>query len=196
MERFTQLTSRMISIPLDNIDTDQIIPAQFLKGVDKHGLGERLFFHWRQNPDFILNKAQAAGAGILVAGDNFGCGSSREHAVWALMGSGFQVVVSTRFADIFQNNALKNGLLPIIVDIDTHRQLQTLVEKTPDCTLTVELESQTLTLPDGRSVAFPIDSFNKNCILRGIDQLGYLETKLAGIEAYEKKYGSRINTVA
>ena len=195
MERFTTLTSTMVSIPIENIDTDQIIPAQFLKGVDRAGLGEHLFHHWRSNPDFILNQPAAQTARILVAGDNFGCGSSREHAVWALMGSGFQVVISTGFADIFQNNALKNGLLPITVDPPTHRQLQELIAATPDATVSVDLETQTLTLPDGRPATFPIDSFSKNCILQGVDPLGYLQTKLDDIKAYEATQAARVDTL-
>ncbi len=137
MKSFTTLNSKMVSIPTENIDTDQIIPAQFLKVIDKNGLGENLFFNWRYladgspNPDFILNQAQAKGAEILVAGDNFGCGSSREHAPWALMAHGFRVIISTGFADIFRNNALKNGLLPVIVDKDTYLQLQSLAEEAP-----------------------------------------------------------------
>ena len=196
MERFTTLTSSMVSIPIENIDTDQIIPAQFLKGVDRDGLGKHLFHHWRSSPDFILNQPAAQTARILVAGDNFGCGSSREHAVWALMGSGFQAVVSTGFADIFQNNALKNGLLPITVDPPTHRQLQELIAATPDATVSVDLETQTLTLPDGRAVTFPIDSFSKNCILQGVDPLGYLQTKLDDIKAYEAEHADRVDTLA
>ena len=196
MERFTTLTSTMVSIPIENIDTDQIIPAQFLKGVDRDGLGKHLFHHWRSNPDFILNQPAAQTARILVAGDNFGCGSSREHAVWALMGSGFQVVISTSFADIFQNNALKNGLLPLSVDPRTHHQLQDLIVENPDYTLSIDLEAQTLTLPDGRSVAFPIDRFSKNCILQGVDPLGYLQSRLDDIEAYEAKQAARVNTLA
>ena len=196
MERFTTLTSTMVSIPIENIDTDQIIPAQFLKGVDRAGLGKRLFHHWRSSPDFILNQPAAQTARILVAGDNFGCGSSREHAVWALMGSGFLVVISTGFADIFQNNALKNGLLPITVDPPTHRQLQELIAATPDATVSVDLEAQTLTLPDGRAVTFPIDSFSKNCILQGVDPLGYLQTKLDDIKAYEAEHADRVDTLA
>lgn len=195
MERFTTLTSTMVSIPIENVDTDQIIPAQFLKGVDRAGLGQRLFHHWRSNPDFILNQPAAQNARILVAGDNFGCGSSREHAVWALMGSGFQVVISTGFADIFQNNALKNGLLPITVDTRTHHQLQDLISESPDYALSIDLEAQTLTLPEGRAVTFPIDSFSKNCILQGIDPLGYLQSKIEDIEAYEARHVDRVKTI-
>ncbi|CAD7844306.1 MAG: 3-isopropylmalate dehydratase small subunit (EC 4.2.1.33) [Olavius algarvensis Delta 4 endosymbiont] len=194
MEQFTTLTSTMVSIPIENIDTDQIIPAQFLKGVDRDGLGEHLFHHWRSDSDFILNQPAADKARILVAGDNFGCGSSREHAVWALMGQGFQVVISTGFADIFQNNALKNGLLPITVDAEIHRQIQEMLADNPAQTFAVDLEAQTLTLPDGQSVEFPIDSFSKKCILEGIDPLGYLQSQAEHIAAYEDKHAARVET--
>jgi 3-isopropylmalate/(R)-2-methylmalate dehydratase small subunit len=202
MESFTNVTSKLIAIPIENIDTDQIIPAQFLKVTDKKGLGENVFFHWRfqadgtPNPDFILNKEESQGAQILIAGDNFGCGSSREHAPWALMGHGFQVVISTSFADIFRNNALKNGLVPVIVDQETHRQLLSLVEEDSDCTISVDLPNQTITLPDGRAVPFPIDNFSKTCIVQGVDQLGYLQTHLSRIEAYETDNAARVNTLA
>lgn len=202
MKAFTTLTSKMISIPTENIDTDQIIPAQFLKVTDKQGLGENLFFNWRYHPDgtansdFILNQEQAKGAQILVAGDNFGCGSSREHAPWALMSYGFQVIISTSFADIFRNNSLKNGLLPVIVDKDTQHQLQSLIEEDPQTTITVDLPKQTITLPDGRTVAFAIDSFSKNCIVQGLDQLGYLQSHKNLIESYESSHSSRVNTLA
>jgi len=200
MEQFTTLTGKFIAIPIENIDTDQIIPAQFLKVTDKSGLGENLFFHWRYrsdgtpNPNFILNQPRAAGVQILVAGDNFGCGSSREHAPWALMGAGFRVVISTRFADIFRNNALKNGLLPVEVDAETHRQLLSLTEEDPEATLTVDLPRQTLTLPDGRTVGFPIDPFSKTCIVQGVDSLGYLQRHADAIAAYEAAHPPRVNT--
>ena len=202
MNSLTTLTSKMVSIPTENIDTDQIIPAQFLKVIDKNGLGENLFFNWRYladgspNPDFILNQAQAKGAEILVAGDNFGCGSSREHAPWALMAHGFRVIISTGFADIFRNNALKNGLLPVIVDKDTYLQLQSLAEEAPETPITVDLPSQSITLPDGRSVQFPIDAFSKSCIERGVDQLGYLQSHAQATAAYEAARPARVNTLA
>lgn len=200
MKPFTTLTGKMVSIPIENIDTDQIIPAQFLKVTDKNGLGQNLFFHWRYNedgspnPDFILNREEARGAQILIAGDNFGCGSSREHAPWALMGDGFAVIISTSFADIFRNNALKNGLLPVTVDKDTHLQLQSLVEEDPQTTVTVNLPEQTITLPDGRQVNFPIDNFSKTCIVQGLDQLGYLQTHAQAVQAYEATHAQRVNT--
>ncbi len=179
MAQFTSLTSRLISLPVNDIDTDQIIPARFLKATDKNGMGDNLFADWRYNadgspkPEFALNKPEAAGAQILLAGDNFGCGSSREHAPWALTGFGFRAVISTSFADIFRNNALKNGLLPIIVDEATHQTLFDLAEEVPNATLTVDLVSQTLSYPGG-SLTFPIDPFNKACLLNGVDELGYI----------------------
>ena len=202
MKSFTTLNSKMVSIPTENIDTDQIIPAQFLKVIDKNGLGENLFFNWRYlpdgspNPNFILNQAQAKGAEILVAGDNFGCGSSREHAPWALMAYGFRVIISTGFADIFRNNALKNGLLPVIVDKDTYLQLQSLAEEAPETRITVDLPNQSVTLPDGRSVSFPIDPFSKSCIVRGVDQLGYLQSHNEAVAAYESSHSARVNTLS
>ncbi len=202
MEKFTTLAASMVAIPTENIDTDQIIPARFLKVTDKNGLGDNLFFDWRYNTDgspkedFVLNAQQGKKAGVLVAGDNFGCGSSREHAPWAIMGYGFQAVISTSFADIFRNNSLKLGLLPIIVDKDTHLQLMSLVEEEPDTQITIDLENQTVQLPDGRKVKFPIDNFSKTCILNGVDQLGYLQSHASAVEAYEAGHPDRVNTLA
>lgn len=202
MEKFTSLTATMVAIPTENIDTDQIIPARFLKVTDKNGLGDNLFFDWRYTEDgspkadFILNTGQGKKAKVLVAGDNFGCGSSREHAPWALMGYGFRAVISTSFADIFRNNSLKLGLLPIIVDEATHLQLLSLIEEEPDTQITLDLAEQTLQLPDGRKVNFPIDNFSKTCILNGVDQLGYLQNQVSAIEAYESSHADRINTLA
>ncbi len=201
MNPFLTFTSKIVSIPTENIDTDQIIPAQFLKVTDKNGLGKNLFFNWRYlpdgspNPDFVLNQSQSQGAQILVAGDNFGCGSSREHAPWALMAFGFRAIISTGFADIFRNNSLKNGLLPIIVDKETHRQLQSLAEEDPETRITINLPNQSITLPDGRTVNFPIDPFSKHCMVNGIDQLGYLREHLAAIEQYEKSHPQRVKTI-
>jgi len=200
MEAFTTLKSRFVAIPINDIDTDQIIPARFLKVTDKNGLGDSLFCDWRYNADgspkadFILNKPQAQGVAILVAGDNFGCGSSREHAPWALTGFGFRAIISTSFADIFSNNALKNGLLPVIVDAATQENLFTLAEEQKDAQLAIDLASQTLTLPDGSTVQFPIDDFNKTCLLDGIDQLGYLLKHQQAVEAYEAAHPARVNT--
>ena len=200
MQKIDTLTSKMVAIPTENVDTDQIIPARFLKTISKTGLGINLFSDWRYdndgNPhlDFILNQPDAQGARILLAGDNFGCGSSREHAPWALMDYGFQAIISTSFADIFHNNALKNGLLPVVVDTDTHRQLLSLVEEEPDTAVTINLAQQTLMLPDGRAVSFPIDSFSKTCLLEGVDQLGYLLKQEDKVLAYEQTHTARINT--
>jgi 3-isopropylmalate/(R)-2-methylmalate dehydratase small subunit len=191
MTQFEAFTSRCVALPVNDIDTDQIIPARYLKTTDKHGLGAALFADWRYNPDgspkpdFVLNRREVQGAQILLAGDNFGCGSSREHAPWALTGFGFRAVISTSFADIFRSNALKNGLLPLAVDADTHRELLDLAEEVPDAALAVDLASQTLTLPDGRAVTFPIDGFSKACLLKGADELGYLLGFEKEIAAYE-----------
>ena len=191
MAQFTILTSRIMPLPVNDVDTDQIIPAQFLKVTDKNGLAEALFFHWRYNDDrspkaeFVLNKPEFKGAQILLAGDNFGCGSSREHAPWALTSYGFRAVISTSFADIFRNNSLKNGLIPIVVDEATHKMLFDYVEEVPNAEFTVDLESQRLSFPGG-SVEFPIDAFNKACLLNGTDELGYImsfEEEIAAFEA-------------
>jgi 3-isopropylmalate/(R)-2-methylmalate dehydratase small subunit len=191
MAQFTTLTSRMISLPINDIDTDQIIPAQFLKVTDKNGLADALFFHWRYHDDkspkedFIINKPESKGAQILLAGDNFGCGSSREHAPWALTAYGFRAVISTSFADIFRSNSLKNGLIPIIVDESTHRMLFDLVEEAPRAELTVDLATQSVSFPGG-SFTFPIDAFNMACLLNGTDELGYImsfEKEIAAFEA-------------
>ncbi len=200
MPAFTTLTSTILPLPIDNIDTDQIIPARFLKATDKAGLGDSLFADWRftpdgqPRPDFPLNRPEYRGAQILVAGDNFGCGSSREHAPWALIGYGFRAVISTRFADIFRNNALKNGLLPVIVDRPTLQQLFNLAAEEPGTTISIDLAAQTLTLPDGRVVTFPVDGFAKACLLNGVDQFGYLLGQMAQIEAFEAAYPNRLNT--
>ncbi|GJM40643.1 MAG: 3-isopropylmalate dehydratase small subunit [Ardenticatenaceae bacterium] len=200
MQPFTTLSSHMVAIPIENIDTDQIIPAQFLKTISKKGLGKNLFHHWRYKEDgspqdtFPLNQPEAQGAAILLAGDNFGCGSSREHAPWSLMDFGFQAIISTSFADIFRNNSLKNGLLPIIVDEATHEQLLSLVAEDPNTQVGVDLASQTVTLPDGRSVQFPIDNFSKTCMLEGLDQLGYLLKQGDAVAAFEAAHPARVNT--
>lgn len=191
MAQFTTLTSRMVPLPVENVDTDQIIPARFLKATDKNGMGEALFSDWRYNPDgspkqeFVLNDPKYQGAKILLTGDNFGCGSSREHAPWALTGYGFQAVISTSFADIFCNNALKNGLLPIIVDAETHKSLFDLVEEAQSAEITIDLENQSVLLPGDQTFAFPIDPFSKSCLLQGVDQLGYIMTFEKEILAFE-----------
>jgi len=194
MAQFTSLTSRIIPLPINDIDTDQIIPARFLKAISKDGMGDNLFADWRYNADgspkkdFVLNKDEYQGAQILLAGDNFGCGSSREHAPWALTGYGFRAVISTSFADIFRNNALKNGLLPIIVDAETHRDLFDLAEESPRAEIGVDLASQTVTLPNGKKVSFPIDGFAKTCLLEGVDELGYLMKFADKIADYESQH--------
>jgi 3-isopropylmalate/(R)-2-methylmalate dehydratase small subunit len=198
MSQFTSLTSKIVPLANENVDTDQVIPARFLKVTDKVGLGDNLFADWRYMPDgspkpgFILNQPEMKGRQILLAGDNFGCGSSREHAPWALAGYGFRAVISTSFADIFRNNSLKNGLLPIKVDKDTHAQLFSLVEEDPDMELLIDLATQTLTLPDGRRVQFPIDGFSRSCLLNGVDEIGYvlnMEDRIADYEAQGARVG-------
>lgn len=193
MADHTTFTSQAYVLLVDNIDTDQIIPARFLKATDKSGMGANLFADWRYHPDgtpkpdFPLNQPDKQGAQILFAGDNFGCGSSREHAPWALTGFGFRAVISTSFADIFRNNALKNGLLPIQVDADNHQKLAALLSAQPDANLSVNLAEQTLTLPDGSQVEFPIDPFAKTCLLQGVDELGYILGFADQIAAYEDR---------
>ena len=200
MDPFTTLTGRLVALPKDHIDTDQIIPARFLKTISKAGLGQNLFADWRYdeagrpNPDFPLNRPENAGARILLAGDNFGCGSSREHAPWALTDYGFRAIISTSFADIFRNNALKNGLLPLIVDEATHEQLFSLAAEDPETAITIDLDTQSLILPDGRRVTFPIDAFSKVCMLEGLDQLGYLLKHDPAIAAYEAAHPARVDT--
>jgi 3-isopropylmalate/(R)-2-methylmalate dehydratase small subunit len=187
MEPIKQLHSTTVVMPSTNIDTDQIIPARFLTVTTKLGLGKSLFADWRYmsdgrpNPDFILNQAAAANSHILVAGHNFGCGSSREHAPWALVDYGFRAVISTAIADIFASNALKNGLLPIVVDPATHGWLL----EHPGAAVTVDLEARRLELPTGAAVSFPIEAFARHCLLNGLDELGYLRSKLDAIAGYE-----------
>lgn len=202
MEPIKSFTARLAPLPINDIDTDQIIPARYLKTTDKMGLGIACFFDWRYNEDgsakadFILNQPQYQGAGVLVAGTNFGCGSSREHAPWALMGMGFQAVISTYFADIFKGNALKNGLLPIVVDEETKQQLFSIAQEDPEATVTIDLETQTVILPDNRKVSFPIDAFSRYCLLNGVDQLGYLLNLEDDAIAYENTHHQRVNTTA
>jgi 3-isopropylmalate/(R)-2-methylmalate dehydratase small subunit len=201
MEPITGFSGRIVALPINDIDTDQIIPARYLKVTDKAGLGAACFSDWRYNadgsprPEFVLNQPEHQGAEVLIAGNNFGCGSSREHAPWALMGAGFKAVISTDFADIFKNNSLKNGLLPIIIDEETHRQLISLAQEDPTTAVTVDLAAQSVTLPDGRTVTFPIDGFAKYCLLNGVDQLGFLIGLDDKIAAYEDSRPARVNTV-
>ena len=193
MKPFTTLRSKIIPLPYRNVDTDQIIPARYLKVTDKNGLAEGLFYDWRYqndgtpNPEFVLNQPEYQGAKILLAGDTFGCGSSREHAPWALTGWGIQAVISTSFGDIFRNNALKNGLLPVIVDEETHQSLFDLTVEAPQAEITIDLESLLVEMPGGQSVEFPIDPFARKCLLEGIDQLGYIQTFEDQISNFEKK---------
>jgi 3-isopropylmalate/(R)-2-methylmalate dehydratase small subunit len=193
MARFTTLTARAALLPVNDIDTDQIIPARFLKTTDKAGLGKSLFADWRYEadgtpkPGFVLNQPGAAGAQVLVAGDNFGCGSSREHAPWALTGFGFRAVVATSFADIFRNNALKNGLLPVAVDAAAHAELLAALAADPSAELSIDLATRTLALPGGRTVTFPIDEFSRTCLLEGVDELGWILKHEASIAAFERR---------
>jgi len=198
MTKFTPFESRLVPLPVDNIDTDQIIPARFLKTISKDGLGDQLFYDWRYdasgNPklDFILNTAEAKTSQILLAGDNFGCGSSREHAPWALTQYGFRAVISTSFADIFRANSLKNSLLPIVVPREIHAELFA----NPQGTVRVDLSSQSITLQNGRAVEFPVDSFAKHCLLEGIDELGYILQQDPAIRKFEAAHEAPINTLA
>jgi len=195
MERFTPIASRVVVLPINDIDTDQIIPARFLKVTDKAGLGVNLFADWRYaadgsaRPEFVLNHPKARGAAVLLAGDNFGCGSSREHAPWALTGFGFRAVISTSFADIFSSNALKNGLLPVTVDPATHARLLAHLGRAPEAEVSIDLATQTLTLPDRSTAPFPIDAFARSCLLNGVDELGYIQGFAERIAAYERHHG-------
>lgn len=195
MEPFHKITSHVIPLPYDHVDTDQIIPARYLKVTDKSGIAEGLFSGWRYLPDgspdaeFPLNRPEYQSAKIILAGDNFGCGSSREHAPWALVGWGIRAVISTSFADIFRNNALKNGLLPVIVDEEIHRELFALVTSDYDALVKIDLGEQVLSLPDGKTIKFPIDSFSRYCLLEGVDQLGYLLNHEEQITQFEKTRG-------
>ena len=189
MEPITVIRSRTVVMPSSNIDTDQIIPARFLTTTTREGLGEALFADLRRDaagrpkPDFVLNRPESAGCQVLVAGRNIGCGSSREHAPWALLDHGFRAVVSTEIADIFRNNSLKNGLLPVVVDEATHGWLVA----NPGVEVEIDLPSSTIRLPDGRAVTFPVEPFAKYCLMNGVDELGYLLSKLGAIEAWEAR---------
>lgn len=194
-EPFTRITSLVIPLPINNIDTDQIIPARYLKGTDKRGLAEGLFASWRYlpdgspNPDFPLNQEIYRGCRILLAGENFGCGSSREHAVWALVQWGLRAVISSSFGDIFRNNALKNGLLPVEINPSSHTLLLALAKENTPLTVTIDLESQSVSLPNGAKTSFPIDPFSKRCLLAGVDELGYLlqcETQISAFESHRQ----------
>jgi 3-isopropylmalate/(R)-2-methylmalate dehydratase small subunit len=200
MKPLTSFTSSCVVLPAANVDTDQIIPARFLKTVERRGLGAHLFADWRLDgqgkprPDFPLNSPVAAGAAILVAGHNFGCGSSREHAPWALLDFGFRAVISTGFADIFRNNALKTGLLPVALSPSAHAALLQQLAESPRAPVTIDLESQTATLPNGTVHAFAVDPFARHCLLNGVDELGFLLGQDAAIAAYESTHSSRVCT--
>ena len=200
---FITLESSCIVLPAENVDTDQIIPARFLKTVDRRGLGAHLFADWRVDErgeprsDFPLNAPSAREASILVAGHNFGCGSSREHAPWALLDFGFRAIISTGFADIFRNNALKNGLLPVALSPDAHATLLQVLAASPDTEVTIDLLSQTVTFPHPPSPIphpFRIDPFARHCLLNGVDELGFLLGEEAAIAAYESTHAARIST--
>jgi 3-isopropylmalate/(R)-2-methylmalate dehydratase small subunit len=184
------IRSRTVVLPTSNIDTDQIIPARFLTSTSRAGFGKNLFADWRYdaagNPkaDFALNKPEAAGASILVAGRNIGCGSSREHAAWALQDFGIHAVISTEFADIFRTNCLKNGLVPVLADEETHAWLLA----NPQAEVTIDVEQSTLALPDGTTAKFPLEGFARFCLLNGVDELGYLLSQDAAIAAYERRH--------
>ncbi len=193
MQPFTLLTATAVPLRAENVDTDQIIPARYLTAVTKAGMGDGLFAAWRYgsdgaaNPDFVLNQPQFGGAAILLAGRNFGSGSSREHAVWALTEYGFRAVIAPAFADIFYNNSLKNGLLPVALPEAQVAMLWDLVEEQPDTRIAIDLAAQTVTLPDGQQASFAIDPYRKTCLLHGLDDLGYLLSKEQEIAAYEER---------
>ncbi|RPI13660.1 MAG: 3-isopropylmalate dehydratase small subunit [Lysobacterales bacterium] len=189
MDPITVIRSRTVVMPSSNIDTDQIIPARFLTTTTRAGLGSALFADWRYgpdgrpNPEFVLNRPESKGCQVLVAGRNIGCGSSREHAPWAMLDYGLRAVVSTEIADIFRSNSLKNGLLPVVVDEATHAWLVA----NPGAEVEIDLDATTITLPDGRAVRFPVESFARYCLMNGVDELGYLLSQAEAIAAYERR---------
>ena len=201
-EPFRSVTSAVVPMPRNDIDTDQIIPARFLKTVNRDGLAEQLFCDWRYlsdgspDPEFVLNRPEMAGRAILLAGDNFGCGSSREHAPWALTAWGIRAVLSTSFADIFRNNALKNGLVPVALEAAALERIGALLEADPAAELTVDLEAQEVRLPDGAAMSFEVDSFARRMLLDGTDELGYLLRLEPQLDAYEAAHPPRVSTLA
>ena len=202
-EPFTMFRSRIVPIAAENVDTDQIVPARYLKVTTKEGLADALFRDWRfeedgslKDPPFILDQPGMNGRKILLVGDNFGAGSSREHAPWALTAWGVRAILSTSYADIFQNNSLKNGLLPIVVSSDVHERLREVIERDPDAQLTIDLAEEGVLLPDGSTIDFTIDPFAKQMLLAGTDELGYLLSKDAELGAWEAAHPSRIDTLA
>jgi 3-isopropylmalate/(R)-2-methylmalate dehydratase small subunit len=200
-EPYTPFTSRVIPLPNENVDTDQIIPARYLKTTEKTGLADGLFRDWRYredgtpNPDFVLNRPEMQGRQILLAGDNFGSGSSREHAPWALTSWGIRAVISTSFGDIFRSNALKNGLLPIEVDRELHGRLFSLVAADPDADLAVDLEAQEVRLPGDEAIRFAVDPFARKMLLAGTDEIGYVLGRLPAIKSWEAAHPPRVNTL-
>ena len=200
---FRIFTSRVVPLRAENVDTDQIVPARYLKVTDKAGLADALFRDWRfeedgslKDPPFVLDEPGMAGRGILLVGDNFGAGSSREHAPWALTSWGIRAILSTGFADIFRSNSLKNGLLPIVVSPEVHRRLWDLIEHDPDAQLTIDLAEEGMLLPDGSTIDFEIDPFAKQMLLAGTDELGYLLMKEEAIAAWEAAHPPRVDTLA
>jgi 3-isopropylmalate/(R)-2-methylmalate dehydratase small subunit len=199
-EPFRNFTSKLIPLPAENVDTDQIIPARFLKTTERSGLASALFNDWRYlpdgspNPDFVLNQPEMQGRKVLVVGDNFGCGSSREHAPWALTSWGVRAIISTSFADIFQNNSLKNGLLPIVVDPETHARLMAMVNADPDAEVSVDLAELGLLLPDGMTTDFDIDPFARAMLLAGTDEIGWVLERSVDIDAWEAANPARVDT--
>lgn len=194
MKPFARLESTLAPLPIRDVDTDQIIPARYLKITDRAGLAEGLFSNWRDDPDFVLNDERYQSAQVLLAGDNFGCGSSREHAPWALLDHGFRAVISTRFADIFSNNSLKNGLLTVVVEDEVWTDLLETSRTHPSARVTIDLEAQMLHTPDGREIAFEVDPLARQCMLRGTDQFGYLLEQLPKIEAWTVQHPAPIDT--
>jgi 3-isopropylmalate/(R)-2-methylmalate dehydratase small subunit len=201
-EPYGVFTSKVVPLPAENVDTDQIVPARYLKVTDKTGLAEALFRDWRFNEDgslreprFVLDRPEMAGRKILLVGDNFGAGSSREHAPWALTAWGIRAILSTSFADIFRSNSLKNGVLPIVIDAATHERLFQILAADPDAQLTVDLAEQGILLPDGSTLEFDIDPFAKRMILAGTDELGYLLAKDPEISDWEARHPARVNTL-
>jgi len=200
-EPFRQFTSAVVPLRAEHVDTDQVVPARYLKVTDKAGLADALFHDWRFNedgslkdPPFVLDRPEMAGRNILLVGDNFGAGSSREHAPWALTAWGIRAILSTSFADIFRSNALKNGVLPIVVDPAMHERLFAMVEADPDATFTVDLAEQGILLPDGSTLDFDIDPFAKRMLLAGTDEIGYVLGHLPEIEAWESAHRARVDT--
>jgi 3-isopropylmalate/(R)-2-methylmalate dehydratase small subunit len=199
-EPYTTVSSKLIPLAAENVDTDQIIPARFLKTTEKSGLADALFNDWRYlpdgspNPDFVLNRPEMQGRQVLLVGDNFGAGSSREHAPWALTSWGIRAVISTSFADIFRSNSLKNGLLPIVVDAATHRRLWDMIEADPDAGVTIDLAEQGMLLPDGTTYDFEVDPFARQMLLAGTDEIGWVLQRVEAIDAWEAAHPARVDT--